>query len=148
MFLQKNITLALLCAPFFILAQNPAAPVGKADFQPEIAETRHLRNIQQLTFGGDNAEAYWSPNSKMLTFQSNNPKWGLQCDQIFAMKVKKAANDPTYMPQPISNGKGYSTNVVGEHTHGYISFFGVAIRYATLLGYKLYGGLKYICIVV
>jgi TolB protein len=72
-------------------------------------ENEHLKNIKQLTFGGDNAEAYWSPNSKMLTFQSNNPKWGLKCDQIFAMKIKKAADKPTYMPMPISNGKGRTT---------------------------------------
>ncbi len=70
---------------------------------------KHLRNIRKMTFGGDNAEAYWSPNSKWLTFQSNNKKWGLQCDQIFAMQVKKAASDSTYRPTPISNGKGRTT---------------------------------------
>ena len=32
----------------------------------------HLANIRQLTFGGDNAEAYFSFDGKMLTFQSNN----------------------------------------------------------------------------
>ncbi|MEO6039883.1 MAG: hypothetical protein ABIQ93_15820, partial [Saprospiraceae bacterium] len=70
---------------------------------------KHLRNIRQMTFGGDNAEAYWSPNSKWLTFQSNNPRWGLHCDQIFAMQVKKAANDSTYKFPRISNGKGRTT---------------------------------------
>lgn len=109
MLMHKFATWAILCLPLAIAAQNPAAPTPKADFQPEIAETRHLRNIRQLTFGGDNAEAYWSPNSKMLTFQTNNPKWGLHCDQIYMMKVKKAANNPLYMPQPISNGKGRTT---------------------------------------
>jgi Tol biopolymer transport system component len=69
----------------------------------------HLKNIRQLTFGGDNAEAYWSPNGQWLTFQSNNAKWGLKCDQIFAMKVKKAAGKPDYRPQAVSNGKGRTT---------------------------------------
>lgn len=29
-------------------------------------EESHFRNVQQLTFGGDNAEAYWSYDSKYL----------------------------------------------------------------------------------
>ncbi len=69
----------------------------------------HLKNIRQLTFGGDNAEAYWSPDSKWLTFQSNNPAWGLKCDQIFAMKVAKAKSDSTYRPRAISHNKGRTT---------------------------------------
>lgn len=69
----------------------------------------HLKNIRQLTFGGDNAEAYWSPDGKWLTFQSNNPAWGLKCDQIFAMKVAKAADDSTYRPKAISHNKGRTT---------------------------------------
>jgi Tol biopolymer transport system component len=89
--------------PFLLSAQTGA---GKK--AAPFAE-KHLHNIRQLTFGGDNAEAYWSPDSKWLTFQSNWSKWGLKCDQIFAMKVKKAAGHPKYKPQPISNGKGRTT---------------------------------------
>ncbi len=70
---------------------------------------KHLKNIRQVTFGGDNAEAYWAPDSKRLTFQSNNKAWGLECDQIFMMEVKKAAGDTTYKPQLISTGKGRTT---------------------------------------
>jgi len=84
---------------------SQADPAAKPAPQPE----KHLRNIRQLTFGGDNAEAYWSPNSKWLTFQSNNAKWGVKCDQIFAMKLKKAENNPAYQPLPISNSKGRTT---------------------------------------
>ncbi len=76
--------------------------------EPPKPET-HLKNIRQLTFGGDNAEAYWSPNSKWLTFQSNNKEWGLHCDQIYAMKVSKAAGKKDYRPLPISGGKGRTT---------------------------------------
>ena len=32
----------------------------------------HLANVRQLTFGGDNAEAYFSPDGTKLSFQSNN----------------------------------------------------------------------------
>ncbi|MEY3194892.1 MAG: hypothetical protein RIQ78_989, partial [Bacteroidota bacterium] len=95
--------LLLLQSP--IVAQNHPPAVAAPTQVPET----HLKNIRQLTFGGDNAEAYWSPDSKSLTFQSNNAKWGLQCDQIFTMKVKDAAGDSTYKPQTISTLKGRTT---------------------------------------
>jgi len=71
----------------------------------------HLRNIKQLTFGGDNAEAYWSFDNTHLSFQSNFKQWGLQCDQIFTMDVTAARNaaDSTYRPPMISTGKGRTT---------------------------------------
>lgn len=73
------------------------------------AQEKHLKNLQKLTYGGDNAEAYFSPNGKMAAFQSNNSKWGLQCDQIFALDIEKAAKDSTYKPPMISTGKGRTT---------------------------------------
>lgn len=93
----------LCCSVFLGFAQSD--PVVTPKPKPE----KHLQNIRQLTFGGDNAEAYWSPNGKWLTFQSNNPKWGLRCDHIFAMQVKKAAGNPAYIPKNISRGKGRTT---------------------------------------
>ncbi|OYU97713.1 MAG: hypothetical protein CFE21_05335 [Bacteroidetes bacterium B1(2017)] len=68
----------------------------------------HLQNLHQVTFGGDNAEAYWSFDSKKLSFQSNNKKWGLHCDQIFMLNTKKPL-DTTHIPQLISTGKGRTT---------------------------------------
>lgn len=70
---------------------------------------KHLKNIRQLTFGGNNAEAYWSPNSKSVTFQSDFAKWGVQCDQIFRMDVKKAAKDTAYRPPMVSTSLGRTT---------------------------------------
>ena len=61
---------------------------------------KHLRNLTQLTFGGDNAEAYWSFDSKKLVFQSNNPAWNVQCDQIFYTEVGRddlKANRPVML---------------------------------------------------
>ena len=52
------------------------------------SEEKHFKNLRQLTFGGDNAEAYWSFDSKMVSFQSNNKDWGLNCDQIFYMPIE------------------------------------------------------------
>ncbi len=69
---------------------------------------KHLKNIQQLTFGGDNAEAYWSFDNKSLVFQSNNKKWGLHCDQIFTMSASKPL-DSNEIPQLVSTGLGRTT---------------------------------------
>jgi TolB protein len=77
--------------------------------KPAVQESKHLVNIRQLTFGGDNAEAYWSPDGKHLTFQSNNKKWGLSCDQIFRMDIDEAAGDTSYRPAPVSTLKGRTT---------------------------------------
>lgn len=51
---------------------------------PEPAE-KHLQNIRQLTFGGENAEAYFSSDGKKLIFQSTRD--GRQCDQIYTMNI-------------------------------------------------------------
>ena len=91
-----------------LFAQQPSTPNNTGAVATPVPE-KHLKNIRQLTFGGDNAEAYWSPNSKSLTFQSNNRKWGLECDQIFTMKIKDAAGDSTYRPKTISTLKGRTT---------------------------------------
>ncbi len=71
-------------------------------------QEKHLKNIKQLTFGGDNAEAYWSFDNSKLVFQSNNKKWGLNCDQIFTMSASKPL-DSTEIPQRISTGFGRTT---------------------------------------
>ena len=42
---------------------------------------KRLKNIKQLTFGGENAEAYFSPDGKRLIFQSKRD--GSECDRIF-----------------------------------------------------------------
>ncbi len=71
-------------------------------------EEKHFKNIQQLTFGGDNAEAYWSYDSKFLIFQRNNPKEGVNCDQIFIGKVPQKPGDK-FEYKMVSNGKGRTT---------------------------------------
>ncbi len=43
-------------------------------------EEKHFKSIRQITFGGDNAEAYWSWDDKQMIFQSNNTAWGMECD--------------------------------------------------------------------
>jgi len=68
----------------------------------------HFKNIRQLTFGGDNAEAYFSFDSKWLIFQRTNPKIGIQCDQIFIGKVPTKPGEK-FEPRPVSSGKGRTT---------------------------------------
>jgi Tol biopolymer transport system component len=45
----------------------------------------HLCNVRQLTFGGTNAEAYFSYDGKRLVFQSTREPY--KCDQIFVMNT-------------------------------------------------------------
>jgi TolB protein len=46
---------------------------------------KHLKNLKQLTFGGENAEAYFSADGKQLIFQSTRD--GRECDQIYTMNL-------------------------------------------------------------
>jgi len=69
---------------------------------------KHLKNITQLTFGGDNAEAYFSFDDTKLVFQSNYEKWGLDCDQIFYTEIKNS-NMKNEIPKIISTGLGRTT---------------------------------------
>jgi len=67
----------------------------------------HLKNIQQLTFGGDNAEAYFSFDSKWIIFQRTKANEGVLCDQIFIGKVPKPGE--TFEYKMVSTGKGRTT---------------------------------------
>ena len=70
------------------------------------AET-HFKNIRQLTFGGDNAEAYWSYDSKKIVFQRTSVKDGVLCDQIFVGKLPEKGEQFSY--KLVSTGKGRTT---------------------------------------
>jgi Tol biopolymer transport system component len=58
-------------------------------------------HVKQLTSGGSNAEAYWSPDGRRLIFQSTRDN--LKCDQIFTMN---ADGSNQHM---VSSGKGRTT---------------------------------------
>lgn len=62
---------------------------------------KHFKNIKQLSFGGENAEAYFSSDGKQLIFQSKRDNLG--CDQIFTMN-----SDGTNVKM-VSNGEGRTT---------------------------------------
>jgi len=76
--------------------------------EPTVKAEPHLQNLKQLTFGGDNAEAYFSFDGKSIVFQSNNPAWGLNCDQIFFTELNKMGNKD-FRPPMVSTGEGRTT---------------------------------------
>lgn len=67
----------------------------------------HFKNLQQLTFGADNAEAYWSYDGKWIVFQRTAPKDGVRCDQIFIGRVP--AKGEKFSFKMVSTGKGRTT---------------------------------------
>jgi TolB protein len=96
--LTLNATIpAVLCvaAVTLGLAQTPASAPGAA------GQERHLRNIRPLTSGGENAEAYFSPDGSRLIFQSTRD--GYPCDQIYTIKI-----DGTDLKR-VSTGAGRTT---------------------------------------
>ena len=84
-------------------------------YQPEADSLRfpgekRLRNVRQLTFGGNNAEAYWSYDDSLLVMQSDwaaiNPQG---CDQQFVMRVDGAPMAEEDQYQLVSTGQGRTT---------------------------------------
>ena len=62
---------------------------------------KHFANLRQLTFTGENAEAYFSGDDSRLIFQSTRDEY--KCDQIFVMNA-----DGTDI-KLVSNGRGRTT---------------------------------------
>jgi TolB protein len=74
----------LLLLPASLLP-GPTKAKSARDNPLELAAEKHLRNMRQLTFGGENAEAYFSPDGTQLIFQSKRD--GRECDQIYTMRT-------------------------------------------------------------
>ena len=90
-------------------------------YQNSLLEKEEVRlyNIRQLTFSGENAEAYFSANGKRLIFQSHDE--GSLCDQIYIMDIESRQTEM------VSTGSGVTTcsyfgypdcnNIVYASTH-------------------------------
>jgi TolB protein len=87
------LALAALAITSFGEAQEKTATSGLSAAGPTVHGTpddplrdpqeKHLRHIRQLTFGGLNAEAYFSYDGRRLIFMSTREPY--KCDQIFIM---------------------------------------------------------------
>src|SRR3954469_11498563 len=80
---------------------SPSAPADVRVVAPAPGES-HLRNIRQLTYGGENAEAYFSPDGRWLIFQSTRD--GRACDQQYIMRAADGA-----AVHRVSSGSGKTT---------------------------------------
>jgi Tol biopolymer transport system component len=86
------------CIPALALAWTGCVAAAPRDPLPgEI----HLANLRQLTFEGENAEAYFSADGRRLIFQSTHGK--LKCDQIFTMNADGSDS------RMVSSGLGRTT---------------------------------------
>ena len=96
--------LLLAAASIAVLAIAPIYPaMPQSQVQAITAEPRevHLRNIKQLTNGGENAEAYFSLDGQEIIFQSTREPY--KCDQIFTMNADGSS------VKMISTGRGRVT---------------------------------------
>ncbi|MEW6374484.1 MAG: hypothetical protein AB1502_01660 [Thermodesulfobacteriota bacterium] len=92
-------TILIILFMFISLSLLTLKVEGGSLFFP--GEERHLVNIRQVTFGGKNAEAYFSFDGTKLVFQATRN--GFHCDQIFTMNLDGSDI------QLVSTGKGQTT---------------------------------------
>jgi Tol biopolymer transport system component len=101
----------------FSVGAEPAGPgpwrptAGKA--VPEMLDPKetHLADLRQLTFGGENAEAYWTPDGKHVTLQ-RTPVPGTTCDQEYVFDLT------TGEMKLLSSGKGRTTCGYADYPAG------------------------------
>ena len=99
----RNLTTPFLVAALLFATAASEQP-GRAKQDGDsllVPGEKHLRNLKQLSFAGENAEAYFSSDGKQLIFQSTRD--GRQCDQIYTMNVDGSN------VKLISNGDGRTT---------------------------------------
>jgi len=80
--------------------ETPHDPPAR-QVEPEPGEETYLANLHQLTFGGQNAEAYFGPDDEWLIFQATPDS--LVCDQIYVMRIDGSEK------RMVSTGDGVTT---------------------------------------
>src|SRR5438874_4968583 len=111
---------ALLATAVFACSRTVATTANSHAQPQRIAAATgesHLRNIRQLTYGGENAEAYFSPDGRWLIFQSTRD--GRSCDQQYIMRSADGS-----LLRRVSGG-------TGKTTCGYFIDGGKRILYAS-----------------
>jgi TolB protein len=110
---MKYIYIGLFALVLFSCKNEKAKIVKERDVSKQnvssliFPEEAHFKSMRQITFGGDNAEAYWSFDDKQIIFQSNNKAWDVNCDQMFLMNADETFDNT--IPPMISTGKGRTT---------------------------------------
>src|SRR5688572_28433356 len=89
-----------ILAPLFVLALLISVPQAQTN-NLLLPNEKHLRNIKQLTFGGENAEAYFSADGNHRTFKGTQE--GNGCAEIYTMNIDGSN------VKMISNGKEHAT---------------------------------------
>jgi len=89
------------CCPPDAVKTTTTAPKPEPLKELALPSEVHLKNVRQLTFGGDNAEAYWAFGGDRLILQSNRKPY--DCDQIEILSTKGGE------PKLVSTGKGRTT---------------------------------------
>ncbi len=80
-----GVALGLACSAAKVSTRDGADVQTAASITPQPGEV-HLTNLRQLTFGGENAEAYFSADDRNLIFQRQYGEY--ECDQIFTMTIE------------------------------------------------------------
>ncbi|MBI4467108.1 MAG: PD40 domain-containing protein [Acidobacteria bacterium] len=70
-----------------------------------LPQETHLDNVRQLTFAGENAEAYFSADNRYLIYQARGE--GVPCDRIYILKIPEPGEE--LAPLQVSNGQGKAT---------------------------------------
>ncbi len=105
--MMKRFTIVLMALAMFVgcTAEQEDAKIDTTKAEPVMATIydgeKHLTNVRQISFGGQNAEAYFSYDASELIFQAMVDS--MECDQIFRMNVDGSN------VRPISNGAGVTT---------------------------------------
>ncbi len=94
--------MATLAGALLLLAQSASPPAPLA-----LPQEKHLHNVRQLTFGGENAEAYFSADDRQLILQHSGGE--VPCDQIYIMPVEAPAGGGPPPLRMVSPGKGRTT---------------------------------------
>ncbi len=84
----------------------PATPPARDTIQ--YPEEVHFKNVVQLTNGGDNAEAYFSPDGSKIVYQRTDKEAGILCDQIWMGNFPVGAT-ASFVPRLVSTGTGRTT---------------------------------------
>ncbi|WP_132053809.1 TolB family protein [Pseudocnuella soli] len=113
----QSLLVVFALTTFQFFSAHAAAPVADTLLYPD---ERHFANVQQLTFGGDNAEAYWSPDGKGIVFQRTSVKDGVPCDQIFYGQTPAAGEAFNF--RMVSTGKGRTTCAFFTHDGAHIVY--------------------------